>query len=167
MDFAIGLEFASTMAVVFGLLFAGWQVRLAQRQRTREAAFQLVQSLQTIEFAQAYPLIVGLPDGLSKAELEAHLGEKMPMLLYMSMSFESIGILVQRREVPVEVVEDFFTAPIIVGWNKLQRYATDLRTEAGMDTPLEYFQWIAELLTRRRSAVPTPPAYVQFRDWRP
>ena len=34
-----------------------------------------------------------------------------------------------------------------------------------MDTPLEYFQWIAEQLGKRRVKHPTPPAYEEFRAW--
>jgi proline dehydrogenase len=165
-DLANSLQLVSTLGVALGLWFAGWQVRLAQRQRTREAALQLVQSLQTVEFASAYPQIIALPDGLSKAEIERRLGDRMPALLFMCMAFESIGILVHRREIPIEVVEDFFTAPILVGWRKLQVYAADMRQEAGMDTPLEFFQWLAERVSERRQQTPTPPAYEQFRAWR-
>lgn len=42
MDLTTGIQLASTLGLVIGLLFTGWRVRLSQRQRMREAALQLV-----------------------------------------------------------------------------------------------------------------------------
>lgn len=161
------LNLVSTLAIVGGLLFAGLQVRLAQKQRTRDSAIQLMQSFHTPEFVAGIVALLNLPEGLSKSELEERLGERMNDVLLLMLSFESIGILVQKREVSIELVEDFFTGPIILAWRKMNRYVEDVRKEMQMETPMEYFQFLSELVIRRQQAQPPVAAHIAYRDWKP
>ncbi|HEX3431343.1 MAG TPA: hypothetical protein VHT03_10685 [Rhizomicrobium sp.] len=161
------LEIVSTLAIVGSLIFAGVQVNLARRQRQRETAIQLMQSFRTPEIVAGITTLIDLPAGLSKADLQARYGDRLDNLLLLLLSIESVGILVQKREVPIELAEDFFFGPTITGWRKLERYILDLREELQVDTPLEYFQFLAEQMIRRQKRHPSAPAYVAYRDWRP
>jgi hypothetical protein len=84
----------------------------------------------------------------------------------MLLSLESVGILVQKREIPLELVEDFFTSPTLLGWRKMEKYIHDLRKEMQMDTPMEYFQFLAEKMLRRQKSHPSAPVYLTHRDWK-
>lgn len=161
------LEIVSTLAIVGSLVFAGVQVNLARKQRQRETAIQLMQSFRTPEIVCGITTLIELPPGLSKAELQARYGDKMDNILLLLLSIESVGILVQKREMPIELAEDFFFGPTITGWRKLERYIRDIREELQVDTPLEYFQFLAEQMIRRQEQHPKPPAHIAYRDWRP
>ena len=78
-----------------------------------------------------------------------------------------VYILVFRGEVSIDLVDDFFSGPIVVSWRKLQCYFFDERRETGRETVGEWFQWLAERFAEREGAAPPVPANVQYRDWRP
>lgn len=58
MDINTLLGLVSTFAIVIGLLFAGVQLRILNKQRTRESALQLLHSFQTPEFHEAVNILV-------------------------------------------------------------------------------------------------------------
>jgi hypothetical protein len=161
------LNLVSTIAIVAGLVFAGLQVRLAQQQRARDSAIHLMQSFRTPEFVAGIAVLIDLPDGLSRTEIRTRLGDKFNSVLLVLLSLEAVGILVQKREIPLELVEDFFTGPTLLGWRKMEKYIHDLRKEMQMDTPMEYFQFLAEQMIRRQRAQPSAPAHIAHRDWKP
>ena len=73
----------------------------------------------------------------------------------------------QALQVAIEIAEELFTAPIVMASRKLKRYIADTRAKAGVETPLEWFEWLADQMLRRRQNCPTPPAYVEHKNWKP
>ena len=167
MDAQFLLQLVQAAVVVIGVGFAAYELRKYREERNREAALELVHTFQTPEFAKALLIVCGLPDGLSKAEIEAHAGEDFYLVYGMVTTWESIGILVHRGEMSIDLVDDFFSGPILLSWQKLQRYFFDLRRETDRETWGEWFQWLAERFAEREAAAPPVPAHLQFRDWRP
>ena len=156
-----------TCAVVIGVGFAVHEVRGYRRQRNREAAIELLHTFNSPEFAQALVLVYRLSDGLSKQQIERELGADLHLVYAMTTTWESIGVLVCRGEVSIELVDDFFSGPIVVSWRKLQGYFFDERRTTGRETIGEWFQWLAERFAERERANPPVPAHLQYRDWRP
>jgi len=148
------LSIFSTSAIVAAGIFAGVQLRLYNKQRARESALQLVHSFRTPEFLRAVNMVFDLPEGLSKKELEDRLGDK------------NLGILVFRREVDIQLVEDFFSGVIMLSGKKLNRYLVEVRAAGNRQTYYEWFQWLYEQLEKRELKSPPVPSYVAFRDWK-
>ena len=167
MDLDILIGLAETLAIVSGLLFAFMQIRVSRKQRSRESALQLLHSFQTPEFHQAVSILVDLPEGLSKEEIEARLGEYMTCLLVLFGTFESLGILIYRQEIDIRLVEDFFSGVIILTGNKLKNYFEEVRDLSKRPTYYEWTQWMYEQVKKRESTSPAIPAYIEFRSWTP
>jgi hypothetical protein len=153
--------------VVVGVGFAVFETRRYRRERNREAAIVLLQAFQTPDFAKALGLVYRLPDGLSKTEIEDRLGADLHIVYAMTATWESIGILVYRREVDIDLVDDFFSGPIVVSWRKLQGYFFGEREATGRKTIGEWFQWLADQFARLESSSAPVPAHIQYRDWTP
>jgi hypothetical protein len=166
MDFATTLSLISTLAIVGGVVFAAFQVREARRQREREAQLVLVRSFQTPEFTQAMQLILGLPDGLTKAQVDALVGDKVDLVFYWIATFGSLGILVYHHEISLELIAEFFSGPITVGWRKLHAYVVEVRRETQRETIGEWWEWLAGRLAAREATEPRVPAYRAHPDWR-
>jgi hypothetical protein len=167
MDLATGLSLVSTIAVVCGVAFAAYQIRALSRQRIREAQFSLAASISSPSFQAALWKIMALPPGLDRAGVDAHLGPMSEHVYYWMGSMETLGILVHHRELPLSLVADFTSGPIVLSWRNLQGYVADVRRSTGRETMHEWFQWLAERLMERESVTPPIPAHVEFREWSP
>lgn len=162
----VGLaEVVSAVAVLVGFGFAVSEVTRHRRTTSRESAFALVESYRTVEFAQALTLMVDLPPGLSKAELDERLGSDMKLVALLMTTWESLGILLFRGEVDIELVDDFFSGPIDLSWNRLEGYVQELRGIGRRETYFEWFQWLAERMAERESETRPVPAHIQHRGW--
>ena len=160
------LSIFSTSAIVAAGIFAGVQLRLYNKQRARESALQLVHSFRTPEFLRAVNMVFDLPEGLSKKELEDRLGDRLVDLLVLFGTFENLGILVFRREVDIQLVEDFFSGVIMLSGKKFGRYLVEVREAGNRQTYYEWSQWLYEQIEKRERRSPPVPAYVAFRDWK-
>jgi hypothetical protein len=164
MDLPTLLSLISTLAVVAGLVFAGLQVRAAQRQRSREAGLLLASSFQTVEFMKATRLIMSLPDGVSKQAVTEQLGEDDVLVWLWTGTMESLGILVFHHELDLDLVDEFFSGVIVVGWRKLSHWVKDLREETQRPTMGEWFEWLADRMQEKEAVSPPVPANVAFRS---
>ena len=143
MSVEVILQAVEALAVVIGVVFAITQARQYRRDKHREAA-----------------------DGLSKDEIERRVGDKFHLVYALMTTWESLGILVFRGEVDMDMVDDFFSGPIRISWRKLQGHVIGERELLGRDTIEEWFQWLYEQLEKQESATPPTPAHIQYKDWR-
>lgn len=127
MAFEIVLSLLTTLSLLAAGIFAGLQIRQLMRQRSREYSMQLLHSFQTPEFQEAVTIVADIPEGMSKKELENHLGARMTSMLVMFGTFEALGVLVKRGEISIDLVEDFFSGVVILAWRKFKNYILELR----------------------------------------
>ncbi len=167
MSTEVVLQAIEAVAVVTGVGFAIVQVRQYRRDRRRTAAIELLHSFQTPAFAEALNIVYNLPDGLSREELEARLQGRFHILYSLMTTWESLGILVHMGEVELELVEDFFSGPILISWRKLRGHVEGERAATGRATIEEWFQWLAERLQERERVSPALPAHIEHRNWTP
>ncbi len=153
------------VAVVIAVGFAIVQVRQYRREKRREAALELLHSFQTPEFAKALNIVFNLPDGLSKEEIESTVGDDFHLVYALMTTWESLGILVCRGEVDLELVDDFFSGPIKISWQKLKGHVMGERSMLERDTIEEWFQWLTERLAERESQMPPIPAHIAHKHW--
>ena len=164
MDFNTLLNLISTFVIVAGGVFAVLQLRHLNKQRARESALQMLHSFQTPGFLNAVNIVFDLPEGLTKKEIEKRLGAKMTCLLVMFGTFESLGILIYRRDIDIRLVEDFFSGIIVLSGRKLRNYLVEIRDVSNRQTYYEWFQWLYEQSEKRELKTAAIPAFIAFRD---
>jgi hypothetical protein len=81
-------------------------------------------------------------------------------IYFVTTTWETIGVLVFQKELTLDLVDDFFSGPIIITWRKLERYLEELRRERQRDTLFEWYQWLAKQMTEREKHVPPVPAHI-------
>jgi hypothetical protein len=157
----------SAIAVIIGIIFGIINITLFRASRKRESAIVMLNSFQTFEFVRGLLQIFELPDGAGQQDVDG-LPHEQYLSVYMVLgTWERLGILVYRREIPLELVDDAFSGPIIQSWQKLEKYIHDFRARVRRDTAFEWFQWLAErMMDRERHAAPVP-AYVAHKGWKP
>ena len=165
MTVQILLSIISTGSIAAGVLLALLQLRHTNRQRARESALQMLHSFQTADFLKAVNIVFRLPEGLSKKQLEKRLGDEMTCILVLFGTFESLGILVYKRDIDIGMVEDFFSGIIVLSGRKLKNYLSEIREESNRQTYFEWYQWLYEQVEKREKKSPSIPAHIAFRDW--
>ena len=111
--------------------------------------------------------ILSLPDGLSKADIEARSSELDQLVWYWLGMMESIGMLVFHRDLDVRVVDNTIGGPVLISWRKLTRYVADARAELQRDSFDEWFQWLAERIAALERDEGRRPAHMREADWKP
>ena len=80
--------------------------------------------------------------------------------------YETLGYLVYRGIMPIELVEELVGGVGVHLWNRLRPWAESIRAEQGQPLLLEWFQWLAERLQERNRPQATP-AYIRLQSWKP
>lgn len=163
------VQFAQIVAPIIvggGIVLGIVQLREFQRQRRAAAAVELVQSFRNAEFNKALRLIWAIPDGETAATLRARGAAHEEAAILVGTTLEVVGVLVYRRVVPLEIVDDLMGDAIVGFWPKLRDWVEAMRREQGRESVYEWFQWLVERLeTRERRR--ERGAHTRFGDWRP
>ena len=167
MDISTIANLINAIAVTAGVIFAAAQIRQYRQRRERDAMLELVRSFQSPAFTAALRRVLSLPDGADSAKIREVLGPDGEDAVYLvSLTWESLGVLVYRREVTLDLVDDFFSGPLVISWQKLKVYSEEWRSTLNRETGNEWFQWLAERMLEREKTSPPIPAYVAHRHWR-
>jgi len=167
MDISLALQLISTTIMIIGIAFGIQNIRQYQASRKRESAIVMLNSFQTGEFVKGLLYIFDLPDQAGKKELDQLPVDQFWAIYMVIGTWERLGVLVFRREIDLELVDDAFSGPIVRSWQKLGLYIQEFRAHVQRDTAMEWFQWLAERMMERETLSPPVPAYLAFRDWKP
>ena len=167
MDLSTFANLINAIAVTAGVIFAAVQIRHYRQRRRRDAMLELVRSFQSPAFASAFRRVILLPDGATKTQVTELLGTDGEDATHVvGLTWESLGVLVFRREVTLDLVDDFFSGPISISWRKLSRYVFEQRVVLDRETAFEWFQWLAKRMIEREKQTPPVPAHIAHRDWK-
>ncbi len=159
-------EVIGAAIVIGGVAFAFVQVAHFRRQRRDMVALELARSFGTPEFAHALRLVLSLPSGITAAQLRKKDSRYEDAAMLVSLTFESVGIMVQRRITTLEIVWELMGGVVLAAWEKLSVWAGDVRREQGREKFDEWTEWLSDQMKRYKDTG-YEPAYRQHRDWRP
>lgn len=165
MELPLVLDVMSTAAVIVGVVFGLNQLQQYRAFRKRESALFLLNSYQTPLFLEGIWTLMSVPDGLTMEQIEEALGDEIGNALLVMSTLESIAILVFHREITMDMVDDAYSGPIILSWQKLEPYVLGLREQYQRETIFEWFQWLAERMRDREQLRPPVPAHIAHRGW--
>jgi len=157
-------EILGALIVIGGVAFAIIQMRQIRQQRRELAAIELFRFFGNPEFAAAYATVLGLPDGLSKAEFAARGLDDEAMLI--STTMENIGVMMYHRIVPCLVVNHLIGASVVILWSRLETWIDDTRKDLGDKAAFEWFQWLTDRMQEMHDSK-SDPAYLRYRSWKP
>lgn len=166
MTMTLLLQSIATATFVAGAIFTVIQLRHLRLAREREVALTLLGFLNAPEFVKSLRLMYDLEPGLSREQVERRLGAEMHLVYTMMTTWESLGVLVHRGQLSLDLVDDFVSGSLVLSWEKLRRYVEEERAHRGRVTLFEWFQWLAERMLERESKAAVVPAYEAHRDWR-
>lgn len=143
MDLATALNIATTAAVVGGVIFGAWQIRVATRARETQISLQLIEMLQTRDLIEGLSSLHELPEGLSWKDLQSQLGARWVPAFALINALDGLGILVYRREVSPRVADDYFHHAVWEVWSKSRAAIVERRRQTGRETAFQFLEWLA------------------------
>ncbi len=158
-------EIVSAAIVLGGVGFAFSELGHMRQQRRDRAAIELSRSFQTPEFARALRLVLSLPDGVTRAQLANMDSKYEDAAMLVSLTLESVGIMVHRRITTIDMVWELMGGVVLQAWGKLHAWADELREDQGRPKFDEWIQWLCDQMERHQGA--EEPAFVKHRDWKP
>ena len=158
-------QLVGQVALVVGAAVAAYQLVQLRKQRREQAAIQVLTNLQSSEFREAYARIYALPVGASDAHVKEGGPELEEAATTVMMAFETLGVLVFNRIVPIDVVDQVIGGFLRESWRRLESYVLWKRRSLNAPRWGEWYQWLFEHLSmnpRRAEG-----AYETFKGWKP
>ena len=164
MEIAVAADLINAAALILGIGIGVTQFRDYRKQRRREAMLELVRSFQSPEFARALNRINALPDGADRRTIHERLGpDGEDDVFLVGLTWESLGVLVYRGEITIDLIRAFYSGLILVTWRKLRVFVEEDRRFVERETVWEWYQWLAERMLEQEALTPVTPAHLAHR----
>ena len=157
------------ITVVAGVIFGAAELREVRHSQESQSMLQLYQTLQSPDNVRGSDLLNQMPDSLSADSMLALAtqGPHAEDIRQVVLTFEALGVMVYRGDVPIEWVDELFHYSIVSSWQKLKPSIEERRKRLAYPGVLEWYQWLAERLIEREALASALPAYEAYRDWTP
>ncbi len=154
---------ASALAVVVALVFGTLTIRQWQRTRYLSAAVELVRTLLTPEFTRSIARVLELPERAPAENIATP--ELLHAVFVVTHGFESLGVLVFNRLLPLHLVDHLVGGYVRAAWKRLKPYVESQRGVLGISLA-EWFQWLAERLDEDPAPGKAQGAHLAHREWK-
>ncbi len=160
------IELITLITILVGLSFAAMELRQLRSEQESQTVLQLFETIRSDEYIHVNTLLDGIPNGLSATELKSRLSrDELDQILQLQLTWEAIGVLVYRRDVSIEWINELFRFNILRSWDKLSVLTYADREETGYSGINEWHEWLVDRLRSLEDS--TEPAYEAYDDWTP
>lgn len=148
----------STVSVVVasaGVLVAAtyyiMQIRNQTKLRQTDMVMRLYTTFESKEFQMAYQKVLGLEfeDYADYVKRYAKNDEILTATYSVGIFFEGIGLLVKRKLINIDLVDDLFTLPIVDIWEKMKPLVEGRREQIKRPQTLEWFEYLYNEMKKR------------------
>jgi hypothetical protein len=146
----------ASASVMAGVLYYIFQIRHQTKMRQTDLIMRLYSTLGSKEFVENDPKIFNqefkdLEGFLQKYSSFSKFMESSDYAPFMmdSMFFEGVGILLYRKLVDIELVDDLFSSPIITIWEKTKPMTEALRKHFDRPQIAEWFEYLYNEMKKR------------------
>lgn len=140
-------------SVLVGVLFALMQLRDFVRTRQTDLVMRLYSTYGSREFQEAWVETLRLEFKDYNDYLRKY-GATSPKPVYTSVNmvanfFEGIGILLRRRFVDIDLVDDLFSSDIMITWHKMKPIVEGWRRQFNRPQMSEWFEYLHSEMEKR------------------
>ena len=157
-------QMLGAIAVVAAIAFGVAQIRQFRQQRRDALAVELMRSIQDTEFTRSLRILLTLPVNATVDDVRSRGGSFEDAIWALGAKYETLGYLVYRGIMPIELVEEMVGGVGVNLWNRIAPWAAAVREEQGQPLLLEWFEWLADRL-QERNRPQALPAYIRLRGW--
>jgi hypothetical protein len=153
----IALTLSLIVAVIFGIA----QVRAAARDRKERLTLETLRTFQTREFASLSMYITSHDLPGDREEMAKMPHDERTMIFQFAQQMEGLGMLVAERLIDIDLVDKTLGSFVATTWEKYKPLFEDIRINQPDPFLGEYFQWLAEEISKEMEKHPRKPFYVE------
>ena len=141
----ISIAIASA-GVFFAAIYYIFQIRHQTRMRQTDLVMKLYSQFNSLEFQKLWERILSR-DAENYDDYHRKYGSAE--VTAVGMFFEGIGILLKRKLIDIDLVDDMFTTPIKWTWEKMKDITIELRKIRNQPQILEWFEYLYNEMQKR------------------
>jgi hypothetical protein len=157
---------ALTLSLIVAIIFGIAQVRAAARDRKERLTLETLRTFQTREFAELSLYINSHQLPASREEMAALPGSEQAIIFQFGQEMEGLGMLVAERLIDIDLVDKTLGSFVASSWEKYKPLFAHIRENAPDPFLGEYFQWLAEEISREMRKNPREPFYKTNRSFK-
>lgn len=158
-------QIAGDITVVSAVLFGAFELSGYRKQRRDAVAAELMRTFYSPALANVICVVQSFPGGATVDDFRRKGDEPERAAVLISMTFETMGLLVFERIAPIDLVEKLAGGAIVAMWRRLRPWLAAIQQEQAQPSWAEWFEWLAGQCDKRKRA--QEPAYLKYRDWQP
>jgi hypothetical protein len=145
---SIGIASAGVFIAAVYYIF---QLRHQAKQRQTDMVMKLYATFGSTEFQKAYRKIMDLEfeDFADYWKRYAENAEVMAALTTVDVFFEGIGVLVKRKLVGMDLVDDLLSSNILSTWEKTKPLTEGIRKMRARPQSWEWFEYVYNEMKKR------------------
>jgi ribosomal protein L14E/L6E/L27E len=132
--------------VLVGVVYYILDMRHQSKVRQTDLVMGLYSTFNSLEFQKTWEEILKR-EAKDLNDYEKKYGQAE--ILAVGMFFEGIGILLKRRLIDIELVDDMFTTPVKRTWEKLRNITLEARKVRNEPTDFEWFEYLYNEMKKR------------------
>ena len=132
--------------VLVGVVLTILQLRNLVKQRQTELIMKLYSDFNSLDFQKIWEEVLK-----REAKDADDYQEKYGWAEYtaVGMFFEGLGILLKRKLINIELVDDMFTTPIKWTWEKVKDLVMEARKDSNQPEIFEWFEYLYNEMKKR------------------
>ena len=149
----VSIAIASAGVLVAAVYYV-LHIRHQNRMRQTDLVMRLYSTFGSREVMEAYARILNteFENYSDFMDRYGQLTSEKPIPIAFNMLghfFEGIGVLLHRRLIAISLVDDLFTAPIKLTWEKMKPIVEGFRKQIDLPTPFEWFEYLYNEMKKR------------------
>ncbi len=139
LDIASVSAIIAAFSVVAGVLYYNFQIRHQTKIRQTDLVIRLYLTMGSSSFQEVWEKTRDREyESLRDYETKYGLKEVNQIGIF----FEGIGVLLHRKLIDIDLVDDLFTAPVKMFWERMKPLVRGYRKERNLPTIFEWFEYL-------------------------
>jgi hypothetical protein len=140
----------ASASVVAGVIYYSLQIRHQNKMRQTDLVMKLYSQFNSLEFQKIYHEILKR-EAKDYYDYDKKYG--WAEATAVGMFFEGIGILLKRKLIDLDLVDDMFTSPIKWAWEKMKDMTLEVRKVRNQPEILEWFEYLYNEMKKREQKI--------------
>jgi hypothetical protein len=136
----------AAVGVLIGVVYYILDIRHQSKVRQTDLVMRLYSQFTSLEFQKVWEEVLKR-EAKDYYDLDKKYG--MAESTVVGMFFEGIGILLKRKLIDIDLVDDMFTTPIKWTWEKMKDITLEARKVRNQPESLEWFEYLYNEMKKR------------------